>query len=391
MLWRSQPRGHLSRSQVAMSATEKKIAFLRTKLPDADEEFLLDILISCNGNTKQALQVLGVSVEPKISSTKVQSTLKRFIDPNSGSPKKVRLDVKGETIHIYNSEQLHDLGIPCTMTMNVLPKKQADDMLKFLLSEADTWESQKFYLFERLVESKHTSAMYSEFPERKATYQGRLCLNVRPFTPDLKDARDAIQNLVNKELQERTPGPFQHEGKWVSDFVIANHYPDRQSTVGYHSDQMTHIGPSAIIASYTLGATREFRLRPRHDFANSSVISIHIPHNCLVIMHAGCQEAYKHSIPPMRTSFDPHPIAGQSRMNLTYRMYLPEFKLENIPKCRCNNPMILRTTKSKDLKYIWQCSSTYLQEKGCGETFFPNFSTDDPTGVKHIKDLKNRS
>lgn len=374
-----------------MSATDEKIAFLRNKLPDASEEFLLDILISCNGSTKQALQVLGVSVEPKISSIKVQSTLKRFINPSTKSPKKTRLDLKGEIVHIYSPDQLHDLGIPCTMTMNILPKKQADDVLRFLLNEADTWVPQKFYLFERLVESKHTGAMYSEFPERKATYQGRLCHNVRPFTEDLKDARDVIQNLVNKELEERPAGPHQHKGKWVSDFVIANHYPDRQSSVGYHSDQMTHIGPSAIIASYTLGATREFRLRPRYDSANKSIISIHIPHNCLVIMHAGCQEAYKHSIPPLRTAFDPHPISGQARMNLTYRMYLPEFKLENIPKCRCNNPMILRTTKSKELKYIWQCSSTYLQEKGCGQVFYPAFTAEDPTGIKHFRDRENHS
>lgn len=81
-----------------------------------------------------------------------------------------------------------------------------------------------------------------------------------------------------------------------------------EQSVGWHSDQLTHLGPFPTIASLTLGCTRPFRLRPFSptslppiDGAPSIMrtLEITLPHNSLLIMHGGTQECFKHCVPPM--------------------------------------------------------------------------------------------
>lgn len=86
-------------------------------------------------------------------------------------------------------------------------------------------------------------------------------------------------------------------------------------------------------------------------------ISIHLPHNSLLVMHAEMQEQWKHSIAPVQ-AIDPHPIAGSRRINITYRDYKQNFHPRNTPKCRCGIPAVLRVVqrKTENLgKYFWMC------------------------------------
>lgn len=53
-------------------------------------------------------------------------------------------------------------------------------------------------------------------------------------------------------------------------------------------------------------------------------ISIHLPHNSLLVMHAEMQEEWKHSIHPAK-AIDPHPVSGNIRINITYRCYRDAF------------------------------------------------------------------
>jgi hypothetical protein len=188
-------------------------------------------------------------------------------------------------------------------------------------------------------------------------------------------AREIVERLVNDEIDKRGLMKHQFPGPWKSDVALCNKYDGGHESVGFHSDQMTHIGPHAVIASVSLGVTREFRMKKRHD-KESSTISIHVPHNSVIIMHAGTQEEWKHSVVPTAGALDNHPISGQVRINITYRMYPEEFSTDRVPKCTCNRTMVLRTTiqKSQDqpYKYIWQCST----EK-CNTLLFPKFRIND--------------
>lgn len=77
-------------------------------------------------------------------------------------------------------------------------------------------------------------------------------------------------------------------------------------------------------------------------------------------MHAGCQERFKHSVPPQRVldTFTPvhaHPStspgtlpeASKCRINITFRFFRPDFKADTVPKCACGIPTILRPDARK--------------------------------------------
>ena len=86
-------------------------------------------------------------------------------------------------------------------------------------------------------------------------------------------------------------------------------------------------------------------------------IAIHLPHNSLLVMHAEMQEEWKHSIHPA-TVIDPHPIAGNKRINVTYRYYRETFHPKYTPRCKCGVATVLRCVQRKKEnrgRYMWMC------------------------------------
>ena len=72
-------------------------------------------------------------------------------------------------------------------------------------------------------------------------------------------------------------------------------------------------------------------------------------------MHASCQEMFKHCVPPQRVidpfrpSIPPPGSPGDTptpsyntRINITFRFYRPDFHPSKTPKCKCDVPCILR-------------------------------------------------
>jgi hypothetical protein len=158
---------------------------------------------------------------------------------------------------------------------------------------------------------------------------------------------------------------------------------------------LTYLGPRAVIGSLSLGVAREFRVRKivarDEDAPEDSVkrksedradaegqISIHLPHNSLLVMHAEMQEEWKHSISPA-LAIDPHPIAKNKRLNITYRHYKDSLHPKNTPQCRCGISTVLRCVQRKKEnrgKYMWMCHANYTPGKG-GCSFFQWAEFDD--------------
>lgn len=94
-------------------------------------------------------------------------------------------------------------------------------------------------------------------------------------------------------------------------------------------------------------------------------ISIHLPHNSLLVMHAEMQEEWKHSIAPAQ-AIDPHPIAKNKRINITYRCYKESLHPKFTPRCRCNVSAVLRCVQRKKEnrgRYMWMCHANYTPGK----------------------------
>jgi 2OG-Fe(II) oxygenase superfamily/GRF zinc finger len=206
-----------------------------------------------------------------------------------------------------------------------------------------------------------------------------------------------VQDAVNREIETRTKSQYngkklkyQARGPWKPNAAFVNCYNGGAESVGYHSDQLTYLGPRAIIGSISLGVAREFRVRrivpqdadsktkPKESADAEGQIAIHLPHNSLLVMHAEMQEEWKHSIAPAQ-AIDPHPISGNKRINITYRDYKSNLHPKFTPRCKCNVPTVLRVVQRKKEnwgKYFWMCYAGNVPGKeGC--TFFEWAEFDD--------------
>ena len=190
---------------------------------------------------------------------------------------------------------------------------------------------------------------------------------------------EIVQAAVNEEIAERikqfSPNgkklKYQSPNEWKPNAAFVNLYSGPQECVGFHSDQLTYLGPRAVIGSLSLGVAREFRVRKivaRDDDQRADAegqVSIHLPHNSLLIMHAEMQEEWKHSIHPSK-AIDPHPVAGNKRINVTYRYYRESFHPKYTPKCNCGIATVLRCVQRKKEnrgRYMWMCHAGYSAGK----------------------------
>jgi hypothetical protein len=212
-----------------------------------------------------------------------------------------------------------------------------------------------------------------------------------------------VETAVNSEIAIRIKDHYpkgrkllyQSAQPWKPNAAFVNCYNGGAESVGYHSDQLTYLGPRAIIGSISLGVAREFRVRriiPQEESSNGGKkekssedldaegqISIHLPHNSLLVMHAEMQEEWKHSIAPAQ-AIDPHPIAGNKRINITYRDYKAYLHPKFTPSCKCDVPAILRVVQRKKEnwgKYFWMCYANNVPGKeGCAYFEWAKFDDD---------------
>ncbi|KZL86609.1 grf zinc finger [Colletotrichum incanum] len=375
--------------------TEVKLAILTSLHPNVEQETLLDVLLAHNGSVAESLEALQTPTFAKKLSggTGAQSSLRHFAvmseDNNVGAgwpAKKKLMSKKGATLHLYDPADIAE-HTPCTVIHNFLPPEDANDLLRELMTEAESFEKNvTFKLFDNVVASPHTSSFYVESYDEIQTqktdylYNGAKLSDVRRITPQLVKVKPRVSEAVNQEILTRIrthyPGGkklrFQSPKPWAPNSAFVNCYDGPQENVGWHSDQLTYLGPRAVIGSISLGVAREFRVRrivPKDGDGGSSSsnsaedadgegqISIHLPHNSLLVMHAEMQEEWKHSIAPAQ-SIDPHPVAGNKRINITYRDYRAEMHPRHTPKCDCGIPCVLRVVQRKKEnhgKYFWMC------------------------------------
>ncbi|KAK3943883.1 GRF zinc finger domain-containing protein [Diplogelasinospora grovesii] len=404
-------------------STDLKLAMLASLHPDLDQETLLDILLAHDGAVHAASASLSAAQDIPSPTTKKsgprvvgsQTSLKLFTNPSSGPcsspvPKKSKLlSKKGATLHLYDPDDIAE-HTPCSIIHNFLPSGEANALLLELLEESKTFEKITFKLFENVVTSPHTSSFYvgssmeMDRQRHEYVYNGARLTDVRKITPWLDKVKPLVQAAVNAEIQKRIlssyPGAkklkYQSPKTWVPNAAFVNCYNGPHESVGWHSDQLTYLGPRAVIGSLSLGVTREFRVRrvvPKKDDpdpdpeaagdagdAEGGQIAIHLPHNSLLVMHAEMQEEWKHSVSPAQ-AIDPHPLAGNRRINITYRDYREEFHPRYTPRCKCDIPTVLRVVQKKKKnenwgRYFWMCHAGNVPDKkGC--SFFQWAKFDD--------------
>ena len=376
-------------------STDVKLAILASLHPERAQDDLLEVLLSCEGSVEQSLEALSGTTDSspqkkRATAIGVQSALSYTSKRDTGpvKPAAKSLTKRGRTLHLYSASDIA-AHTPCSIIHNFLPPHLATALLRELLPEVPSYTSATFKLFDNVVQSPHTACFYvtdriSQVKQKEDyLYNGSNLDDVRQLLPVMRQVSDLVKVAVNQEIKKRIAShypqgkklKYQSPKEWQPNAAFVNCYDGAQQNVGYHSDQLSYLGPRAVIGSLSLGVAREFRVRrivppdEEPDMSNSNdktprsqadiqgQISIHLPHNSLLVMHAEMQEEWKHSIAPAQ-SIDPHPVAGNKRINITYRWYREEFHPNYTPRCRCGVPTVLKCVqKRKETRgrYMWMC------------------------------------
>lgn len=116
-----------------------------------------------------------------------------------------------------------------------------------------------------------------------------------PWTPALEVVREAL-------VREAGGAPFNS--------VLLNLYRDGKDHVAWHADDEPGLGADPLIASLSLGASRRFVLRKTAEVTTK--VELLLEHGTLLLMGAGVQKHWQHSIPKQAAADGP-------RINLTWR------------------------------------------------------------------------
>jgi len=118
----------------------------------------------------------------------------------------------------------------------------------------------------------------------------------QPWTPGLLLVRERLEALLGTSF----------------DYVFVNRYRDGRDSVAWHGDHET---TGKVVASLSLGATREFDFRPKSESdLRPRMIALDLAHGDLVVMRGETQRYWEHRVRK-------DPLVHEQRINLTFRQH----------------------------------------------------------------------
>ena len=115
-------------------------------------------------------------------------------------------------------------------------------------------------------------------------------------------------------------------------FCLVNYYASGDDSISYHSDDERFLGPLPAIASFSLGAKRDFLMKhkpiaPSADTKQESEpkpLKLPLASGDMILMRGTTQSCWLHSIPKRKGG-----EAGKGRINITFRRALVKAGTEN--------------------------------------------------------------
>lgn len=194
------------------------------------------------------------------------------------------------------------------MSLSPLPLEDADlaydphwldagsaEALAAGLRDTIAWEVHRIRLFGRDHASPRLSCWIGD-ADASYRYSGTR-FEPRPWPAALRPIRERLARELGVDFNS----------------VLANRYRDGGDAMGWHSDGEAELGPTPVIASLSLGATRRFVLKHRQHPERK--LALELPTGSLLVMAGPTQQHYRHALP--RTA---RPVG--ERINLTFRRIL---------------------------------------------------------------------
>jgi alkylated DNA repair dioxygenase AlkB len=199
------------------------------------------------------------------------------LDLFASEPILERVDIEDAEISIAREI---DLGEP------------ADDLLRALI-DATPWRHESVTIYGKKHLQPRLIAWYGD-PGRKYSYSA-IALEPLPWTSTLSRVRGVVQELAEEQFNS----------------VLLNYYRDHRDSMGFHSDDERELGPTPVIASVSLGATRTFVLKHKTR-PELKPVRLDLTRGSLLLMKGLTQRNWKHGIDKQLKPCGP-------RVNLTFR------------------------------------------------------------------------
>lgn len=139
-------------------------------------------------------------------------------------------------------------------------------------------------------------------------------------------------------------------------FCLVNYYADGKDSISYHSDDERFLGVNPAIASFSLGARRDFLMKhkpiePKDNVPaveNTKPIKLPLGPGDMVLMRGKTQSMWLHSI-PKRAGVDAH----KGRINITFRKAMVKAGTDNYYQYNVGAGGMYRWNASQEKMVSW--------------------------------------
>lgn len=195
-------------------------------------------------------------------------------------------------LRLFDSEEFYKFPKDLVEYKEHFLSSEEADLLKDKLLQSAPWEQRTQKMYDKTVLTPRLTAWYGDAQSYEPADNNTSHTN--PWIPELY----ALKERIEKEFG------YQFNG------VLLNLYRDNNDSVAWHKDKESRYGKRPVIASISLGQTRNFDFR-KNDH-HQSKYSLPLPHGSLLIMKGDLQEHWEHRI--AKSS-----IPMEVRINLTFR------------------------------------------------------------------------
>ncbi|GAB1257248.1 alpha-ketoglutarate-dependent dioxygenase AlkB [Aurantivibrio plasticivorans] len=177
------------------------------------------------------------------------------------------------------------------------------------LKRLTQWQQSEIRVAGKRVLIPRLNAWYGE-PEARYKYSG-IQFKPLPYTRALR----ALSVKLFETLADNVGGD-----NFEPNSALLNLYRDGNDSVAWHADDEPELGSAPTIASVSLGAERQFLLKPKNNRSLASQthtqpIKITLVNGSLLLMRGPLQRHWLHCVPKEMG-------LTQSRLNITFRQVL---------------------------------------------------------------------
>ncbi|MBW8523726.1 alpha-ketoglutarate-dependent dioxygenase AlkB [Chryseobacterium chendengshani] len=174
---------------------------------------------------------------------------------------------------------------------NFLSDDEAYDLMNTLLKDTP-WVQTSQKMYDKILTTPRLIAWFSDLS--KFSQDDKRLVDFNEWTPELLQLKEKIEAVCGESFNA----------------VLLNLYRNENDSVAWHKDKQDKFKKKPVIASVSLGQTRDFDFRKVGESKKSYSLPLH--NGSLLIMKADLHTAWEHRIAKTR-------IAMQPRINLTFR------------------------------------------------------------------------